>query len=181
MIREGEVIVTFGDFISTTSLVIVVMIYYKSKKELGANVNVFDNGVEARIFKSKEFPDKSSKLIEHNNNHYFGSLRLDSLIFYNIGDRMSIITVKSIELLKDDFVSIEDVRISSSISNISASIIVEPNRQAIPKFSDLGLFKKSNILPIFNQNEKLKIKYSFTFKKSLKTVEKTIPINLKIV
>jgi hypothetical protein len=152
-------VVTLTDIASIFALLIAVIAFYYSKIVEGAEVMVMKDDVEATFF-----------LINNDDMYRGGSLRF-SLVFYNRGDRMSVLKIKEIDICDQPLESVKMIR----DNNIS----IPPTSHHLYEPSDI-YFKSTDSQPPSSISF-IRIKFTWTKKDNIKEENIKIPIICDIV
>lgn len=175
-LRTNNFDVTFGDYISSISFLFLALTLYLQVRVIGAKIDILDRVTEGTLFMNMKFPQFEYADID--SRFPYGSLRLDPIIFINTGDRMSIVSIISIELLKEGFR--EETWLSTKLDYGVVSKIVEPHKKILIQLNDIQLWKKEPKIQ-FNEIEEIRVKFEYTFRNSALTKDKIIKVKMNPV
>ncbi len=165
---------TFESFIFTTIIAVILAIIalFHQKASYGAKVSIVNEKIEATFFPqygkaavTVHEPRLSTTIKE---NAFIGGRLRTSLIFYNGGDKMSVVTIKNANLPN---LNLEPHRIDESFN-------IQPHSHYEYKFQDTFFSSKDHINPI--SISLLHLEYNWVKKGQLKVKKEDISIICEI-
>lgn len=160
-----------NEFIGLSSLIVAILVFFYSKAIFGAKISIIKQETGGEFFPTyghaKVAGEKPHTRTSKDDAFIGGRLRI-SIIFYNEGDRMSVVTLKKAELPN---LNLKPHRIMESFS-------IPPHTHYVYKFHDTDFKSTNNVIP--SKIDYLRIEYNWSKKDHIKKETDKIPIKCQI-